>query len=113
MTLNHTSHFVLLPDGKVREFSEELAAKIATGAGRMPEFADRRLRYLQITVSAEPQDEDIKIVSAGASICFDHSGRLTEAAPLKVEGDQISPFEHDACVQWALRDVPAAAATRH
>src|SRR5690349_17813238 len=110
MDLNHTSHFVLTPEGGVRELSADFAASVAAGSGRVPEYADRRLRYLQITVTAEPND-DIKVVSSGASISFDHSGRLTEAAPLKVEGDGISPFEHDACVQWALRDVPAAAVT--
>jgi len=113
MTLNQTSHFVLTPDGGVREFSADLAARVAAGSGRLPEYADSRVRYLQITVSTEPNDDDIKIVSAGASIRFDATGRMTEAAPLKVEGDQISSFEHDACVQWALRDVPVAAATRH
>jgi hypothetical protein len=107
-----TRHFVLTPDGRIREFSTDQAARVASGARKLPEFADRSLRYLQITVTAEP-DEDIRVVTTGASIHFDTEGRMTGAGPLKAAGEPISSFEHDACVQLVLRDLPAAAATYH
>lgn len=105
-------HFVLTPDGRLREFSGEQAAQVAAGAGKLPEFAQSRVRYLQLTVSAESRDE-IKIISAGASIRFDAEGRLTEAGPISAQDNKITHFEHDACVQWALRDLPAASITYH
>ena len=50
--------------------------------------------------------------TAGASIRFDGEGRLKDAAPPN-EAERISSFEHDAVVQWALRDVPAVAPIFH
>ena len=41
-------------------------------------IADRSVRYLQVTVSKESEDE-LKVITAGAKIRFDHDGRLTEA----------------------------------
>lgn len=115
MTLStHIHHFVLTPDGRLREFSPEQAAKVAAGAGKLPEFADHSVRYLQVTVSRE-SDEELKVITAGARIKFDHDGRLTEAGPMPVgDRDQrISHFEHDACVQWALRELPAEPVVYH
>lgn len=98
-----TRHFVLTQEGAIREFSAEQAANIAAGGGLMPEFADRRMRYLQVVFEAD-QDAEIRVRTAGAAIQFDAEGRLTEAeAPS--EGEVITRFEHDACVQWALRGV--------
>lgn len=108
----HIHHFVLTPDGRVREFPGELAASIAAGAGKLPEFADRRVRYLQVTVRNENEDE-LKVITAGACIRFDHDGRLTEAGPIGDRDQRISHFEHDACVQWALRDLPTAPPVYH
>lgn len=104
-------HFVLTADGDIREFSAEEAALIASGANRLPEFADRRLRYLQVSWDAESGSE-LKIQTAGAAIRFDGEGRLTEAAP-PGDGDKISRFEHDTCVQWALRGVAVPPPTIH
>jgi hypothetical protein len=112
MMTTQIRHFVLTPDGRLREFSGEQAAHVATGAEKLPEFAKRRVRYLQLTVSAESGDE-IRVVSAGASIRFDAEGRLTEAGPISKQDEKITHFEHDACVQWALRDLPAASITYH
>ena len=98
-------HIVLTPDGGLREFPAELAARVAAGAGKLPEFAERRVRYVQVTVTDE-SDGELKVVTAGASIRFDRDGRLTEAGPIEGEEPKISPFEHDACVQWALRHWP-------
>lgn len=108
----HIHHFVLTPDGRVREFSADLAARVAAGAGKLPEFADAAVRYLQVTIQSETEEE-VKVITAGAKIKFDHDGRLTEAGPIGDRDQRISHFEHDACVQWALRDLPTAAATYH
>jgi hypothetical protein len=106
-----TRHFLFTQDGAVREFSAEQAALIAAGANRLPEYAQRRLRYLQVTLN-EAQDAEIKVQTAGAAIEFDSDGRLTEAAP-PGEGEKISRFEHDTCVQWALRELAIQAPTIH
>ena len=109
---NEIHHFILAPDGRVREFSAEQAAKVAAGAGKLPEYADASLRYLQVTVSKE-SEEELKVITAGAKIRFDHDGRLTEAGPIGDRDQRISHFEHDACVQWALREWPAEPVIYH
>lgn len=109
---NQIRHFLLTPDGQLREFSAEQAARVAVGANKLPEFAQRSVRYLQITVSEQSGDE-IKVITAGASIRFDAEGRLTEAGPINDQDEKITHFEHDACVQWALRELPNAVPTMH
>ena len=104
-------HFVLTQDGEIREFSSDEAAQIAAGANRLPEFAERRMRYLQVSWDTEAAAE-LKIQTAGAAIRFDADGRLTEALP-PGDAEKISRFEHDTCVQWALRNVAAASLTFH
>jgi len=104
-------HFVLTLDGQIREFSSEEAALIAAGANKLPEFADAKIRYLQVSWDDE-QASELRIQTAGAAIKFDADGRLAEAAPPGDE-EKISRFEHDTCVQWALRDVSAAPLTFH
>lgn len=102
-------HYVLTPDGAIREFSADEAALIAAGANRVPEFADSDMRYLQ--VSWEPETEqDLEIQTAGAAIHFDGDGRMVEARPT-TEEETISRFEHDTCVQWALRELVLARPT--
>ncbi len=104
-------HFVLGQDGSIREFSPEEAALIAAGSNKLPEFAATRVRYLQVSWDDEATTE-LKIQTAGAAIKFDSDGRLAEAAPPSDE-EKISRFEHDTCVQWALRNVEVAALTFH
>ncbi|MDE2149685.1 MAG: hypothetical protein KGJ55_07625 [Gammaproteobacteria bacterium] len=104
-------HFVLTADGNIREFSAEEAAAIAAGASRLPEFADRRLRYLQVTWDAETE-AGLQIQTAGAAIRFDGEGRLAEAIP-PCDQDRLSRFEHDTCVQWALRGLASPPLTQH
>lgn len=104
-------HFVLTTDGKIREFSSEEAAAIAAGSSLLPEFADRRLRYLQVTWDTEG-NSGLQVQTAGAAIRFDGEGRLAEAVP-PGDDDRISRFEHDTCVQWALRSVTVPPQTRH
>ncbi|GAC1625299.1 MAG: hypothetical protein NVS9B10_12110 [Nevskia sp.] len=104
-------HFVLGQDGSIREFSPEEAALIAAGSNKLPEFAETRVRYLQVSWDDEATTE-LKIQTAGAAIKFDSDGRLAEAAPPS-DAEKISRFEHDTCVQWALRNVEVAALTFH
>ncbi|HUS24159.1 MAG TPA: hypothetical protein VM369_04370 [Candidatus Binatia bacterium] len=110
---SQTRHFVFTPDGRIREFSPEQAARVAAGAGKVPEFADHSLRYLQVTVVEEADEEDIKVATAGASLRFDGEGRLTEAGPMDGDTGSINSFEQETCVQWALRDLPASVITYH
>ncbi len=105
-------HFLLTPEGGIREFSTEQAALIASGNDRLPEFAGRDLRYLQLTLDSKADGNEISIRTSGARIHFDDSGRVAEAGP-PLESEPITHFEHDAVVQWALRDVPAVAPTFH
>ncbi len=104
-------HFLLTQGGEIREFSSDEAALIAAGANKLPEFAERRMRYLQVSWSDEPAAE-MRIQTAGAAIRFDAEGRLSEATPAGEE-EKISRFEHDTCVQWALREVAVAPLTFH
>lgn len=105
-------HFLLTSEGQIREFSGEQAARVASGMGKLPEFAKRRVRYLQVSVS-DNFDEELRVVTASASIRFDADGRLSEAGPIDDKTGSISDFEQDACVQWALRDLPAVTPTVH
>ena len=105
-------HFLLTPEGQIREFSGEQAARVAAGTGKLPEFAQRRLRYLQVAVS-DDSDDELKVMTASASIRFDADGRLTETGPISESSGAISEFEHEACVQWALRSLPSVPPTAH
>jgi hypothetical protein len=106
-----TKHFVLTLEGGIREFTAEQAALVAAGANTLPEFAQRRVRYLQVTVDDENGSE-LRIQTAGASIEFDSAGKMTQAGPTTPE-EQISRFEHDAVVQWAIKNIPSVAPTFH
>ena len=106
-TDSFTRHFVLTGDGTIREFTPDEAVQIATGADRLPEFADAHLRYLQVSWSADNEDE-LRVRTAGAAIRFDSEGRIIEINASE-DGQAISRFEHDTCVQWALRElIPAS-----
>lgn len=106
----HTKHFVLTLDGGIREFTAEQAALVASGADKLPEFADRRVRYLQVTVDSN--GNELRIQTAGAAIEFDHAGKMKQAGPPSAD-EQITHFEHDAVVQWAIKNIPNAAPTFH
>ncbi|MDD3762846.1 MAG: hypothetical protein PHP86_06115 [Nevskiales bacterium] len=109
---NQTRHFVLTPDGGIREFSTEEAALIAAGTDRVPEFAGHDVRYLQVVMVDGSDSGELRIQTAGARIRFDDDGRLAEAGP-PAEAEPITGFEHDAVIQWALRDMPALGPTFH
>lgn len=104
-------HFLITPQGRIREFSTEQAALVASGSSRLPELADCRVRYLQLTVD-DSETGEIRVQTAGACVRFDGEGRVTEAGPPDAN-TAITRFEHDAVVQWALRDIPAMAPTFH
>lgn len=104
-------HFVLTQEGGIREFTSEMAAHVAAGERAVPEFADSKVRYLQVTVDDEDMAE-VRVQTAGASIEFDQEGRLTQASEPD-KGEEISGFEHDAVVQWAIRDIPSAGPVFH
>ena len=107
-----TRHFILTPEDGIREFSAEQAALIAAGGSKVPEYAGRNLRYLQLILMDEVTNGELKVQTSGASIKFDAEGRLKSADPPS-ESEQISRFEHDAVVQWALKSLPAVAPTFH
>lgn len=106
-----TRHFLITREGRIREFSTEQAALVAAGASRLPEFAESRVRYLQLTVD-DANPGELRVQTAGASIQFDADGRLAGAGPPS-DDEQLSRFEHDAVVQWALKNIPHAAPTFH
>lgn len=108
---SQTLHFVLTPEGGIREFSAEQAGLVAAGADRLPEFAQCRVRYLQVTVNDDSADE-LKVQTAGVCIAFDKEGRMSEAGPPGTD-EAITRFEMDACVQWALKRLPHVSLTFH
>lgn len=104
-------HFLITPEDGIREFSAEQAAMVAAGTRPLPELVDRMVRYLQITLD-DSEIGEIKVQTSGAFVAFDADGRVTEAHPPK-DAESITGFEHDAIVQWSLRDVPTVAPTFH
>lgn len=100
-----TRHFILTSDG-IREFTPEQAATVAAGVDTVPEYACRRVRYLQLTVN-DDNDSEFEVAATGACIEFDDHGRLRGAGAPSGPEEQISSFEYDACVRWALRNEQA------
>ena len=49
-------------------------------------------------------DGEIHVRTLGAIVSFDEDGHLRDANRASGEADALSEFEHDACVQYALRD---------
>ncbi|WP_353253153.1 hypothetical protein [Salinisphaera sp. PC39] len=96
-------HFLLTHDDSIEEFSEEEAARVASGDTPLPRFADKRLRYLQVSVEQADESGQIQVRTVGAVVGFDEEGRLQEAAAPEDE-TEFTSFEHDACVQFALKD---------
>lgn len=99
-----TRHFLLTHEGSIEEFSEEEAVRVASGDASLPKFADKRLRYLQVAFEEPDDSGQIQVRTLGAVIGFDADGRLREAAVPDDEAETVSYFEHDACVQFALKD---------
>jgi hypothetical protein len=98
-------HFLLTQDDAVEEFTAAEAAAVAEGRQDLPRFADKRLRYVQVDFDDTANEEgEIHVRTLGAIVRFDTDGRLAEADRADQGDDALSAFEHDACVQFALRD---------
>ncbi|GEM_PF-707169 len=105
-------HYVLTDDGRIREYSSEEAFGAASGMGRIPELADRKVRYLQVRFDDEVDTDSLQVVTAGVALRFDGDGRICEAdnieiAPKIEHGAPITAFEQETCVQLALENVGA------
>lgn len=104
-----TKHYLLTEDGCIKEFSEQEAAQVASGATPLPRYADKRLRYVQVAFEdsreqRHAQDGELRVYTLGATIRFDGEGRLVEAGAPEGDDGAINEFEQDACVRFALRD---------
>lgn len=106
-------HFLITPDGQVRQYSNEEAQSIAQGANCLPEFAGRWVRYLQVQMDEVKDGEGIRVMTAAASIQFDEGGKLQQAAAPDDQGQSLTEFEHDTCVQLALAPVMDMSTTAH
>lgn len=99
-----TRHFLLTHDGRIEEYSESQAASVAAGLSPLPQYADKRLRYVQVAFDeAERHQGELHVYTMGAVIDFDAEGRPANADTPK-DDEAVSDFEHDACVQFALRE---------
>lgn len=100
-----THHFLLTQEGSIEEFSEAEASEVAEGKRDLPQFAEKRLRYVQVAYEDQANENgEIHVKTMGAIVSFDDAGRLREAGSADNEHDKLDAFEHDACVQYALRD---------
>ncbi len=98
-------HFILTNDGRIEEFSEDEAAEVANGSSVLSQFADSRLRYVQVAYDEETDSSgELKVRTMGAVITFDEEGRINGAGSPNKKSEALSRFEHDACVQYALRE---------
>lgn len=98
-------HFLLTEDGAMEEFTEDEASAVVEGKQDLPRFADQQLRYVQVAFDDQANDEgEIQVKTLGAIVKFDDEGRLAEADQARDAQDELNEFEHDACVQFALRD---------
>ena len=98
-------HNILSNDGRIAEFSTEEAFKVANRLSNLPQYADSRLRYVQVQFDDldEAAPDKLRVRIAGAYVSFDGQGRLSDAdAPIEND-NAISTFEHETCVQLALR----------
>lgn len=108
-------HYILSNDGRIAEFSTEEAFKVANRLSTLPEFADTRQRYVQVQFEepAEAQGDQLRVRIAGAFVSFDQQGRLADAGAPDASDSAISRFEHETCVQLALREALHENVTLH
>ncbi len=100
-----TRHFLLTHDNAIEEFTEEQASQVAEGKHSLPRFADKKLRYVQVDFDDKANsDGEIHVRTLGAVVTFDDQGHMQEAGSVEDESDTLSHFEHDACVQFALKE---------
>jgi hypothetical protein len=108
-------HYILSNDGRIAEFSTEEAFKVANRLSTLPQFADSRQRYVQVQFDelGEAAPENLKVRIAGAYVSFDDQGRLSNADAPAENDTAISNFEHETCVQLALRGALGEPMTLH
>lgn len=100
-----TRHFLLTQNNTIEEFTEEQASRVAAGTDTLPRFADERLRYVQVDFDDTADNNgELRVRTLGAIISFDEQGRVLQAGSLDDEMEELSHFEHDACVQFALKE---------
>lgn len=103
-----TKHFLLTNDDRLEAYSDEQAARVANGSDWLPQFADSRLRYIQVSFDDHANESgEIKVYTMGAVIAFDAQGRLAETGSEAESREALSAFEQDACVEFALRQAGA------
>ena len=82
-----TRHFVITPEGGIREFSAEQAAHIAAGADRLPEFAGHDLRYLQLTLESKTDSNEVRVYfSDGTALDLAMADRVQRRAQSQSPG---------------------------
>ncbi len=109
-------HYILSNDGRIAEFSTEEAYKVANRLSSLPQYADSRLRYVQVQfdeLEGDAAPEKLKVRIAGAYVSFDGQGRLSNADAPGENDNAISNFEHETCVQLALRSALGESMTAH
>lgn len=108
-------HYILSNDGRIAEFSTEEAFRVANRLSALPQYADSRLRYVQVQFDEldESLPEELKVRIAGAYVSFDGQGRLNDANAPAENDNAISNFEHETCVQLALRSALREGITVH
>lgn len=99
-------HFLLTDDGTMEEFTDAEANAVVEGAQELPRYADQQLRYVQVSFDDQANDQgEIQVKTLGAIVGFDDVGRLARADQTRDAQDELNEFEHDACVQYALRNI--------
>lgn len=104
-------HYVLTPDGIIKEFSTPEAMTVANGSRRLPDLAGVDAHYVQIQVD-DTDGENVQVKAAGAKISFDEAGHFIQAGELATE-KEISSFAYETCVQLALGPRYAATGSNH
>jgi hypothetical protein len=100
-----TRHFILTSSGNIEEFSDDEASAVAEGTQYLPRFADETLRYLQVAFDERAnEDGEIRVQTLGAVVYFDENGQLTDADRADEDSQELTSFEHDTCVQFALKE---------
>ena len=90
---------------EIVEYSAEEAAAVALGDAALPEFSGSKTRYVQVWVDDEINGNELQVRTAAAVVSFDDDGHFADAQPAEAqrENNQRGDFEHDTCVQLAVR----------
>lgn len=103
-------HYIFEEAGAIREVAHEDSIQVANGMMILPEYANERIRYLQVqVVNPETAEPKVEVRIAGAYLNFNERGQLTEAEALSEE-NEVSPFERETCAELALADINIKAA---